>query len=58
VTTLLTNRPGDRRVHFQVMKNSLPGEEFGVTEAGEIILRKVNIFKIKYELNLQYKNYN
>ncbi len=40
VTTLLTNKPSDRRVHFYV-GDGLPGKEFSVNEKGDVILRKV-----------------
>ena len=40
VTTLITNRPSDRRVNFNIRESSLPGKEFGVNERGEVILRK------------------
>ena len=32
ITTLITNRPSDRRVNFNIRESSLPGKEFGVNQ--------------------------
>ena len=47
VTTLLTNRPSDKRVHFTVDEKTLPGKEFSVNQKGEVIVRKVLDFERK-----------
>ena len=50
VSTLLTNKPLDRRVHFVVDSKSLPGNEFSVTQQGEVMLRKT----LDFEKQSQY----
>ena len=42
ITTLLTNKPSDRRVHFYIdEENTLPEKEFSVNQKGDVILRKM-----------------
>lgn len=51
VTTLLTNKPADRRVHFYIdEENTLPGKEFSVNQKGDVVLRKM----LDYELKESY----
>lgn len=40
IITLLTNRPLDRRVRFHVDQDTLPDQEFSITEHGQVVLRK------------------
>lgn len=47
ITTLLTNRPSDRRVHFHIVEDTLPGGEFSVNEKGDVILRKMLDYETK-----------
>lgn len=50
ITTLLTNKPSDRRVHFYIKEKTLPGKEFSVNQKGDVILRKM----LDYERKERY----
>ncbi len=51
VATLLTNKPSDRRVHFFVGEDTLPGGEFTVNQKGEVVLRK----RVDFETQERYE---
>ncbi|XP_059090109.1 protocadherin beta-12-like [Tigriopus californicus] len=45
ILTLLTNKPSDRRVHFDIELSDLPDKEFSVSQRGDIKVRKVLDFE-------------